>query len=139
MLNSGTGGADSSTTHQVEGQSGRSYPVAAELEYTLPAGEPLRRGRGLTVTLSNSAIVFEAEESLARRSPIELLIAWAASLSEKVGLQLWVSGTVVERQAKRVTVAILRYEFRTRSLASRKQDGESGKRARAAPGIPGAA
>lgn len=123
----------------MERQSGRSYPVAAEVEYMLPAGKPLRRGRGWTVTISNTAIIFEAEESLPRHSPIELLIAWAASLNEEVGLQLWVSGTVIETQARRATVAILRYEFRTRSLVPRKQVGESGKRARAAPGIPGAA
>jgi len=127
----------SSTTHQVECQSGRCYPVAAELEYTLPAGKPLRRGRGWTVTVSNTAIVFEAGESLPRHSPIELLIAWAARLNEEVGLQLWVSGTVGETQARRVTVAILGYEFRTRSLVPRKQDGKPGKTARAAPGIPG--
>jgi hypothetical protein len=139
MLNSGTGGAHSSTTHQVEGQFARCYPVAAELEYTLAAGEPLRRGRRWTVTVSNTAIVFEAEESLPRRSPIELSIACAASLNGEVGLQLWISGTVIEIQAGRVTVAILGYEFRTRSLMSYKQDGESGKRARAAPGVPGPA
>lgn len=138
MLSSGTRGAHSNT-HQVEGQSARCYPVAAELEYQLPAGKPLRRGRGWTVSVSNTAIVFEAEESLPPRSPIELLIAWAASLNEEVGLRLWVSGTVVETEAKRVRVAILRYEFRTRSLARRKQVGESEKRARAAPGIAGAA
>lgn len=110
----------------------RSYPLISEVEYKQVDGRGTRTGRGRTVTISTAAVVFTPDDPLAVGNGIELSIAWPVALTDRVGLRLWVRGTVVENVANRVTLEIMRYEFRTRL---RRQDATSRTRTMAASEI----
>ena len=95
----------------------RAYPIAAEVDYEIYTSGTFHRGRGLTVSLSRSVVVFEASQSLPIGKRIDLSIAWPVLLHDEVRLRLWVSGAVVESHASRIIVRIYRHEFRTRRSA----------------------
>jgi hypothetical protein len=108
------------------GRSPREYPVIAEVEYKLFVdGKPLRTGRGWTVTLSSTAVLFEPDETVAAGNYVELLVAWPALLNGKVGLRLWIRGLIGQVDGKLVTVEIIRYEYRTRRLVRQREPAEA--------------
>lgn len=91
------------------------YPLDLDARYELLNERKSRLGR--TVSLSSSELVFEPGESLPVGSRINLSISWPVALNGKVALCLCISGTIVENRAKCATVAILRYDFRTKGSA----------------------
>src|SRR5690349_16655747 len=97
----------------------RSYPIVIGVEYKLAVdGRPMKTGRGWTASLSSAVITFDTTERLPPGTRIDLSIAWPALLDNRVGLRLCIKGSILESQSNRVTVEILRYEFRTRYLKS---------------------
>ena len=108
------------------GRSPREYPVVAEVEYKLFVdGKPLRTGRGWTVTLSSTEVLFEPDETLAAGNYVELLVSWPALLNGKVGLRLWIRGLIGQVDGNLVTVEIIRYEYRTRRLVRQREHEEA--------------
>lgn len=108
----------------------RQYPLVAQVQYRLRDNSK-RTGYGWTVMLSSAAVLFEAEEALPFGVPIELLIDWPIALDDKVGLRLWIKGAVAGIRVNLITVQVVGYEYRTKSLVSRRQDDASAKTATA--------
>jgi hypothetical protein len=93
----------------------RRYPIDAELEYKLIHDRNVfETGRGKTINVSSSGILFESERALPPGMQIELSIAWPARLADAVALKLCVSGRTVRAQDNCTAVQIQRHTFRTR-------------------------
>jgi hypothetical protein len=78
------------------------------------AGRTPRVGMGQTSRMSNSEVVFTADQPLEAGTNLEISIAWPALLNGRVALQLVVVGDVVGRRDSLTTVRIRKYHFRTR-------------------------
>jgi hypothetical protein len=113
----------SSVSHQSIGEqrpecrSHPRYPVVIEVEYNVLRGdEVVKTARGWTVNISNSGVLFEADDALAEGTRIELLVAWPTRLNKDVELELCASGRAVRRDDNRTAVGIERSVFRTRPI-----------------------
>ena len=95
----------------------RSYPILLEVEYKLTDAVKLRAGRGWTASMSGTTIDLIALEELLEDSRIDLLISWPVLLNGRVGLRLWIQGRIIESSGYRVSVKIIRHEFRTKAAA----------------------
>lgn len=111
----------SSASHQFIGEqrperrSHPRYPVVVAVEYNVLRGdELLKTARGWTVDISNSGVLFEADDALPEGTRIELVVAWPTRLNNDVGLELCASGSAVRRDHNRTAVRIERHVFRTR-------------------------
>lgn len=95
------------------------FPVSVELVYTLSTRKKLATaGRGRTVNLSSTGILFETKDPPVSGQRIEISIAWPVNLNGEVGLKLRAIGRTVRCQGNRVAVEFTRYEFRTRRVPS---------------------
>jgi hypothetical protein len=92
-----------------------SYAIQLWLRYEMGEyGSP--RGEGRTISISSSAVVFEASDSLPARRQVKLSIEWPVKLDNRVDLTFHVRGRTTQG-GNRPTVEILSYEFRIRSSA----------------------
>ena len=91
------------------------YPVRTELRYQTDDRTPCI-GAGKSVAISSREVVFQSDRPLKRGTRVQLSLAWPALLNHRVPLQLVVSGEVVWSQGSTLSVAIWKYQFRTRGL-----------------------
>src|SRR5579862_1600716 len=94
----------------------RFYPIVEKVEYTLNQSQSGSRGCGWTIALSSKTVTLVPDDPLPPAKRIELSIAWPVLLDGEIGLRLWILGVIRESTPRRVTVEILRYEFRIRNL-----------------------
>jgi hypothetical protein len=91
----------------------RRYAIEAPLQYRLMArGEVIGRGRGRTVDISSSGILFEAERTLPPQRIIHLSIDWPVRRDGEGTMELHVAGRTVRRRGRRSALAMERHEFR---------------------------
>jgi hypothetical protein len=96
------------------------FPIEAEVRYLLLQGKAIQEtGRGRTVNISSSGILFESAHSIPPGIPIELSIAWPARIDGIVRMRLRASGRTVRNQDNCTAVKIRRYEFRTAGIRER--------------------
>jgi|HubBroStandDraft_4_1064222.scaffolds.fasta_scaffold1584407_1 hypothetical protein len=90
------------------------YPVDAEVFYTVirPDGAA-EAGRGRTIDISQSGLLFESTRALPRAQEIELFIAWPARLKHLGAVKLHAMGRTVRTHGNFTAVRILRCQFRT--------------------------
>ena len=96
------------------------YPFVADVEYSLlKAGRVVKRGRGKTVNLSSTGLLFECGAALPCDRRITVSVAWPVLLAPDVGLALNVTGRTVRAQDNRTAVRIEKYEFHVRATHPR--------------------
>ena len=96
------------------------YPIRMNLRYSLVRRKQvLKTGRGTTINMSSSGILFEAEESLPSGYIVHLAIGWPGRIDD-AGLVLHLTARTVRGQANSTAAVIVRHEFHVRSL----RDGE---------------
>jgi hypothetical protein len=91
------------------------FPLVLALKYK--AVSPKRRaisGTGFTSLLSNTDIVFSADQRLRRGMECELSIAWPVLLETRIRLQLVLQAVITRSEGQFVIARISKYEFRTR-------------------------
>lgn len=94
--------------------SDRRYPIETNLEYEIVRGhEVLGVGRGRTVKVSSSQIVFQPESPIPVGLEIEAYVDWPARLDNVIALRLHVHGETIQTENGYAAVRILRHEFRT--------------------------
>jgi len=90
------------------------FPLAVDVEYTLnPGDKKPKSGRGVTVNLSATGILFQPDQPLPVGKHIRFSMAWPVLLAEEVGLRLVGTGRTVRVEGNHVAVHFLRWEFRT--------------------------
>jgi PilZ domain-containing protein len=93
------------------------FPLVAELEYVLRSKTRISNaGRGVTLNISATGVLFRADQRLSVGKPIGLAIEWPVNLEGRIGLKLVARGHTVRVKGPYVAVHFTRYEFRTRRL-----------------------
>jgi hypothetical protein len=70
-------------------------------------------GRGQTVNMSSTGVLFTTDQELMPGRRIELSISWPAQLNDTCKLKLVAKGRVVRAEAGKAALEIQQYEFRT--------------------------
>ena len=70
-------------------------------------------GRGSTVNMSSSGVLFTTDNELTPGRRIQLSIHWPAQLDDTCPLKLVATGRVVRAEEGRAALEIQQYEFRT--------------------------
>ena len=114
------GPGESTVIRQVPGRvqerrQSRRYAIETALEYRLMArGEVIGTGRGRTVDISSSGILFEAERTLPPQRIIHLSLDWPVRRDAGGTTELHVAGRTVRRRGRRTALVMERHEFRFR-------------------------
>jgi len=100
------------------------YPIRMNLRYSLfRRKRVLKTGRGTTINMSSSGILFEAEESLPPGYPVHLAIGWPGAIDDRAGLVLHIVARTVRGQDNSTAAVIVRHEFHVRSLRDAEDRG----------------
>ena len=93
------------------------YPIRMNLRYSLfRRKRVLKTGRGTTINMSSSGILFEAEESLPPGYIVHLAIGWPERIDDRAGPVLHIVARTVRGQSNSTAAVIVRHEFHVRSL-----------------------
>lgn len=103
------------------GEAGHSdfmYPVKLDVRYKIQSRAlgVLATGSGQTSLIGSHRIIFTGDQPIPKGARVEVSVAWPALLENRVKLQLILQGRIAAADGARTTVAISRYEFRTRAL-----------------------
>ena len=103
--------------HTVERRRSDRFPMELPLRYTtLSRREAILAGKGKTVNISSSGILFSSEHELPVGTRLEVSIKWPAELSGGCPLNLVARGRVSRHDCSgRIALTIEQHEFRTRS------------------------
>lgn len=92
----------------------RRYGLQLELRWKLiRRRRVLEAGTGVTMDVSSSGVLLEADRPLPPGLNLELAIAWPVLLHNVAPMQLVVSGKIVRVFGKRVALRMVQHEFRT--------------------------
>ena len=95
------------------------FPIERELRYkTLSQRSEAINGKGKTLNISSSGVLFTASHDLAVGTRLEVSISWPAQLNERCLLNLVARGRVARKEDGHVALQIQQYEFRTQSLGA---------------------
>jgi len=75
-------------------------------------------GRGSTVLLSSTDIVFNADQPLGSGVQFEISIDWPVLLEADIGLQLVLHSEITRSEGQVVTARVYKHEFRMRGPGS---------------------
>ncbi len=92
------------------------FPIEQDVKYRVLSrrlGD--EAGRGKTLNISSSGILFSTEADLQPGKQVEVSVAWPAQLNNKTPLKLVARGRVVRVEANRAALEIHHYEFRTQA------------------------
>jgi len=92
----------------------RRYDLRLTVRWKLVRGKRiLETGKGTTLDLSSSGVLFETDRQLPSGGNIELSICWPVLLHNVAPLQLVISGRVVRVAGSRTAIRMTQHEFRT--------------------------
>jgi len=104
---------------QVDRRQSDRFPIAREVRYRIldkrTAGES---GKGNTLNMSSSGVLFAVEGAVPPGSRVELSINWPVKLNDKCALSLVTRGRIVRAGRGTAAIEILEHEFRTKSSSS---------------------
>ena len=95
-----------------ERRAGFRYPVSVELLYRELKGTDKLMGRGKTINISSSGILFAAQHPLVIDADVELMLRWPLLLNDEFPLHMKVNGRVIRTEENRAAIKILQCEFR---------------------------
>jgi hypothetical protein len=75
--------------------------------------ETIQLGRGQTINMSSTGVLFTTDKELAPGGRVELSISWPAQLDHSSPLKLVAKGRVVRTEPGKAALEIQQYEFRT--------------------------
>jgi len=101
-------------TPKLERRSAQRFPIERALRLRSFNRQGIQQtGRGRTINMSSTGILFATDQPLVPGRRIELTVSWPAQLNETCGLQFVARGRVVRVEPGRAAVEILQHEFRT--------------------------
>jgi len=90
------------------------FALERELRYrTMESPAENAGGKGRTVNMSSSGVLFTVEGILQRGHRVELAVDWPAQLNASCRLQLVALGKVVRSDENTAAIQIEKYDFRT--------------------------
>jgi hypothetical protein len=107
-------------TEVAERRSSLRFPVIAELEYEFrPGAKKSKTGRGVTVNLSGTGVLFHSDKPLPPGIGIYFSIKWPTPPEDRTGIRLVGIGNIVRVDGNCVAIHFTRHEFQTRLLQKR--------------------
>lgn len=89
------------------------FPMERDVRYKVHGRQSDDSGKGATVNMSSSGVLFTTDRILLPGRKIDLSISWPAELNNKCALRLMARGRVIRYGDGRAAVEIQQYEFRT--------------------------
>ena len=90
------------------------FALERELRYrTMESPAADASGRGRTLNMSSSGVLFTLEGALMRGHRVEFSVDWPAQLNDSCRLQLVALGKVVRSDENTAAIQIEKYDFRT--------------------------
>src|SRR5690349_18537997 len=91
------------------------FPIRTQLDYRLIRGGALvSGGTGCSVYLGSKSVQFEADSLIPLNLLVELSIRWPVQLENRIDLKLQMTGRTIQVSGNRVTLEVLKHEFRLR-------------------------
>jgi hypothetical protein len=87
------------------------YPLEAKLNYCMVRGREVREGRGTTLAMSSSGVVFKSKDTIPAGSKIEVWLDWPIRLDNAIALHLHINGQTLRSENRQTAVRVLGYEF----------------------------
>jgi hypothetical protein len=107
--------------------SDRWYPLEAELNYSIVHGRKVRRGRGTTLAISSSGVVFKAEDTIPTGLNIEVWLDWPVGLDKAIARSLYIHGKTLRSEDGQTNIRIVGYQFCTSDSKGRNRSVVSAK------------
>jgi hypothetical protein len=95
--------------HRVANWRAERFPIRTELDYRTSSDGSWRRG--LTLNISRSGVLFEAENEVEPKTMIEMRIVFPPEITGSVPANVVCWGPIVRAQGVALAAAILRYRF----------------------------
>jgi hypothetical protein len=93
------------------------FPIEQDVKYrVLSRRHSDEAGKGKTLNMSSSGILFSTEDVLQPGRQVEVSVTWPAHLNNKTPLKLVARGRVVRVDQRRAALEIHHYEFRTMAV-----------------------
>ncbi len=90
------------------------FPIERAIIYkAIGRKTDLEPGRGQTVNMSSTGILFTTDQDLTPGRRIELAISWPAQLDDTCPLKMVAKGRIVRTEPGKAALEIQQYEFRT--------------------------
>jgi hypothetical protein len=89
------------------------FPIERAVLYKSLGRKAEREGKGQTINMSSTGVLFSTDTDLTPGRRIELAISWPAHLNDTCPLKLVARGRVVRSEAGQAALEIQQYEFRT--------------------------
>ena len=90
------------------------FPIERALRFKSLGRKPeAESGKGQTINMSSTGILFSTDHELTPGRRVEIAISWPAQLNDTCPLKLVAKGRVVRSQDGMAALEIQQYEFRT--------------------------
>jgi len=101
-------------TEQNDRRRSNRFPVARAVRFQMLSQKvEAGPGKGQTINMSSTGVLFSTDHELAPGRRVELSVSWPAQLDDKCPLKLVAKGRVVRSEPGRAALEIQQYEFRT--------------------------
>ena len=107
--------------------SDRWYPIEAELNYCIIHGRKVRRGRGTSLAMSSSGVVFKAKDTVPTGLNIEVWLDWPVCLDNAIARSLYIHGKTLRSEDGQANIRIVGYHFCTSNSKGQNRSVVSAK------------
>jgi hypothetical protein len=107
--------------------SDRWYPLQAEMNYCMVHRREVRRGRGTTLAMSSSGVVFKSKDTIPTDFNIEVWLDWPVPLDKAIARSLYIHGRTVRSEDGQTTIRIVGYQFCTSNSKGQNRSVVSAK------------
>lgn len=90
------------------------FPIERYVRYKVLEGKQVEVGRGETINMSSTGVLFTTKSALTKGERVELAVSWPAQINELIRLKLVVIGRLVRTTKTFAAMTIESYEFKTR-------------------------
>ena len=104
----------SNIVEQGERRGSSRFPIERAVRFkVMSRRNEVEPGRGQTVNMSSTGVLFTTDQELTPGRRVELSISWPAQLNDSCPLKLVAKGRVVRTEPGKAALEIQQYEFRT--------------------------
>lgn len=102
----------------IERRSKARFPIELNVRYRSRSSREHSSGFGRTVNISSAGLLIASEQPAPEGTLLDVILEWPCLLDDTTPIQLVAQSRVVRADQFRFAVALVRYQFRTRSRKS---------------------
>jgi hypothetical protein len=100
---------------EIERRSKARFPIELNVRYRSKSARDHKSGFGRTLNISSAGLLIASQQPAPEGTLLDLILDWPCLLDDTTPIQLVAQSRVVRSDQSRFAVALLRYQFRTRS------------------------